>query len=99
MGQSDTLQQAAMRLNAAVATLANSLDALSGDADTLATLTDQVRVLANERDRLLKELEAERNRAKRLEAANDEVSRRLEALMGTLRDITPIGPGGAGLEL
>jgi hypothetical protein len=55
-------------------------------------------MLMNERDRLLKELEDERGRARRLEAANEEVSDRLEALTGTLRTMTPPNRGGAGLE-
>ena len=35
----------------------------------------------------------ERNRVRRLQAANDEVSDRLEALMGTLKDLMPAAPG------
>ena len=54
---------------------------------------EQVRFLTEERDRLLHDLDAERNRARRLEAANDEVSDRLEAVMVTLKDLMPAAPG------
>jgi hypothetical protein len=53
--------------------------------------------LTTDNDRLKQELEVERHRAQRLEAANDEVSDRLEALTGTLKTIVP-ARGSAGLE-
>lgn len=52
-------------------------------------LKEQFRALTDERNRLAAELDAERVRARRLEAANNEVSGRLEAVMGTLRDMAP----------
>ena len=59
------------------------------EEDSIANLKEQIAAVENERDRLLAELEVERSRARRLEAANDEVSGRLEAVMGTLRDMAP----------
>ncbi|HEY8275678.1 MAG TPA: DUF4164 family protein [Methyloceanibacter sp.] len=98
MSQSDAVQQAATRLDAAVEALAKSLNQFLEDIKSVSSLKEQVRMLMNERDRLLKELEDERGRARRLEAANEEVSDRLEALTGTLRTMTPPNRGGAGLE-
>lgn len=99
MTQSDALQQAAARLNAAVDALENLLDQLTADADPVSALGEQVAKLTQERDRLLQELESERKRSHRLEAANDEVSGRLETLMVTLRHMIPPRLRGAGLEL
>ena len=54
---------------------------------------EQVRFLTEERDRLRLDLDAEKNRVRRLKAANDEVSGRLEAVMMTLKDMMPAVPG------
>jgi len=97
MGQSDAVQQAATRLDAAVDSLSKSLNEFLEDIQSVAALREQVRTLTTERDRLAQELEDERGRARRLEAANDEVSNRLEALTGTLKTISP-ARGSAGLE-
>ena len=99
MGQSDAVRQAALRLDAAVDALTSSLDSFLDDIQSTASLKDQVQALISERDRLLKELDDERSRARRLETANDEVSDRLEALTGILKDMAPAGRGGAELEL
>jgi Domain of unknown function (DUF4164) len=96
MTQSDALQQAATRLNAAIDALDDCLDQLFADGDDgnpIASLREQVHFLTEERDRLLLELDAERSRGRRLEAANDEVSDRLEAVLLTLRDMVPAVPG------
>jgi len=61
----------------------------------LRALTDERNRLASERDRLAAELDSERGRARRLEDANSEVAGRLEAVMGTLKDIVP----GHGAEM
>jgi chromosome segregation ATPase len=93
MAESDALQQATARLGAAVDGLENVLGPLIDEEDSVATLKQKLRFLTDERDRLLSELDAERSRARRLEAANDEVSGRLEAVMGTLREMAPEGNG------
>lgn len=79
------------RLDAAVDTLESHLkQAFSGDADaSVAALKKELRFLTEERDQLLADLEAERARVRRLKAANDEVSGRLEVVMGTLKDMIP----------
>jgi hypothetical protein len=95
MGQSDALQRAAERLDMAVEELEAFLRqafAETEDGVSLANLREKVRFLTEERDRLIKELDAEKARAHRLAAANDEVSGRLGAVMVTLKDLMPANP-------
>ncbi len=96
MTQTDALKQAVARFAASIDTLERSLTQFLEDQASAAKLKDQMRALteernrlASERDRLANELDAERGRARRLEDANSEVSGRLEAVMGTLRDMVP----------
>lgn len=92
MSQPDALQQATERLDAAVDQLESFLRQVFTEANegvSVAALQDQIRFLTAERDRLLAELDAERNRSRRLKAANEEVSGRLEAVMVTLKDLMP----------
>ena len=96
MGQSDALQQATERLDAAADQLETVLRGGFADVEggvSIAELRNQVRFLSEERDRLLADLDAERNRVRRLKAANEEVSGRLEAVMVTLKDLMPAVPG------
>jgi hypothetical protein len=96
MSQSDALQQATERLDSAVNQLETFLRQVFSDTDdgmSVVELREQVRFLTEERDRLLLDLEAEKNRARRLKAANEEVSGRLEAVMVTLKDLMPAVPG------
>jgi uncharacterized protein YjiK len=96
MSQPDALQQATERLDAAVDQLESFLRQVFVDAEggvSVAALKEQVRFLSDERDRLLLDLDAEKNRVRRLKAANEEVSGRLEVLMETLKDLMPAVPG------
>jgi hypothetical protein len=96
MSQPDALQQATERLDTAVDQLESFLRQVFTEADedvSVAALNDQIRFLTEERDRLLSDLDAERNRARRLKAVNEEVSGRLEAVMVTLKDLMPAVPG------
>jgi len=96
MSQPDALQQAAQRLDAAVDELEIFLSRVFVEGEggvSIATLKEQVRFLTEERDRLLVELDAEKSRVRRLMDANDEVSERLETVMGTLKEIMPAVPG------
>jgi hypothetical protein len=96
MTQPDALQRAATRLDAAVDALEDFLGQVFAEGEegaTVASLLEQVRFLTDERDRLLGELDAERARVRRLQAANDEVSDRLESAMGTLKDMMPAMSG------
>lgn len=101
MTQSDALQHATIRLDAAIDAFEEFLGRLFEDSESVAMLKEQVQYLTDERERLLLELEAERQRVGRLQAANDEVSGRLETVMGTLKDMMPVqdGHSGAGFEL
>jgi len=96
MSQPDALQQATQRLNAAVDELEIFLGSVFVEGEggvSIATLKEQVRFLTEERYRLLVELDAEKSRVRRLMDANDEVSERLETVMGTLKEIMPAVPG------
>jgi outer membrane protein TolC len=96
MSQPDALQQATERLDIAVDQLESFLRQVFTEADegvSVAALKEQIRFLTEERDRLLSELDAERNRSRRLKTANEEVSGRLEAVMVTLKDLMPAVPG------
>jgi hypothetical protein len=92
MSQSDALEQATERLDRAVDQLEMFLRQAFPEAEdgvSLAALREQVEFLTEERDRLLRELDAEKSRAGRLAAANEEVSGRLAAAMVTLKDLMP----------
>jgi chromosome segregation ATPase len=96
MTQAEALQQATKRLDAAVDELENfvrQVFAAGEGAVSLADMQEQLRYLADERDQLLQDLDAERERVRRLRAANEEVSGRLEAVMGTIKDMMQAVPG------
>ena len=80
MSQADALQQALARFGASIETLERALAQLLEERASVDKLKEQLRSLQSE-------LDAERARASRLEVANDEVSGRLEAVMGTLKDM------------
>ncbi len=90
------LQQATERLDTALDELEGFLRGILAEGEggeSIAQLKEQVRFLTEERDRLRLDLDAEKNRVRRLKAANDEVSGRLEAVMMTLKDMMPAVPG------
>jgi outer membrane protein TolC len=96
MSQPDALQQATERLDSAVDQLESFLRQVFAEAEdgvSVAALQEQIRFLTEERDRLLRDLDAEKNRVRRLKTANEEVSGRLEAVMVTLKDLMPAVPG------
>jgi chromosome segregation ATPase len=95
MSQPDALQQATERLDSAVDQLESFLRQVFAEAEdgvSVAALQEQIRFLTEERDRLLRDLDAEKNRVRRLKTANEEVSGRLEAVMVTLKDLMPAVP-------
>lgn len=96
MSQPDALQQATERLDSAVDQLETFLRQVFSEAEdgvSVAALKEQVRFLSEERDRLLRDLDAEKNHVRRLKSANEEVSARLESVMETLKDLMPAVPG------
>lgn len=95
MSQPDALQQATERLDSAVDQLETFLRQVFAEAEdgvSVAALQEQIRFLTEERDRLLRDLDAEKSRVRRLKTANEEVSGRLEAVMVTLKDLMPAVP-------
>ncbi|MGH6737279.1 MAG: DUF4164 family protein [Methyloceanibacter sp.] len=89
------MQQETRRLDAALDKLETHLRQVFSEEDSdvsVAALKEQARFLTDERDQLLADLDAERSRVRRLKAANDEVSGRLEAVMVTLKDMMPAMP-------
>ena len=96
MSQPDALQQATERLDSAVDQLETFLRQVFSEAEdgvSVAALKEQVRFLSEERDRLLRDLDAEKSHVRRLKSANEEVSDRLESVMETLKDLMPAVPG------
>ena len=96
MTEPDALQQATERLDAALDELEGFLQHVLAESEgdkSVASLQEQLRKLTEERDRLRLDLDAERNRVRRLKAANEEVSGRLEAVMATLKHMMPAVPG------
>ena len=96
MSQPDALQQATERLDVAVDQLEAFLRQVfvgAEDGVSVAALKEQVHFLTEERDRLLRDLDAEKNHVRRLKAANEEVSDRLETVMETIKDLMPAVPG------
>ena len=96
MTEPDALQQATERLDAALDELEGFLQQILADSEgdkSVASLQGQLGKLTEERDRLRLDLDAERNRVRRLKAANEEVSGRLEAVMVTLKHMMPAVPG------
>jgi len=96
MTEPDAMQQATERLDAALDELEGCLQQILADSEgdkSVASLQEQLRKLTEERDRLRHDLDAERNRVRRLKAANEEVSGRLEAVMVTLKHMMPAVPG------
>jgi chromosome segregation ATPase len=96
MSQPDALQQATERLDVAVDQLEAFLRQVfvgAEDGVSVAALKEQIHFLTEERDRLLRDLDAEKNHVRRLKAANEEVSDRLETVMETIKDLMPAVPG------
>lgn len=96
MDEPKAVQEATKRLDTAVDELENRLQKVFAEGegnDSVGILNEQIRFLTDERDQLLIDLESERSRVRRLKAANDEVSGRLEAMVGTVKDLMPAMSG------
>lgn len=82
-GEADAFDQAAMRLDQAVARLERSVLGVKGRLSALDVAEEDVRRLSNERTRLAAELDKSQTRARRLDEKASDVSRRLvEAMEG-----------------
>lgn len=85
-------EQALERFDTALGELETHLASVFGKDGARAdgaVLKEQIRALIEERDQLLAELETERARVQNLKAANEEVSGRLTAVLGTLKGMVP----------
>jgi len=87
-------------IDAATKRLALALDALEAalerrrEADrNEESLASQLQALGADRSRLASNLDAQAARAKRLETANREIARRLDAAIGTIRDVIGANEG------
>jgi hypothetical protein len=107
-GRANTMAQTMMKMDPSdpVARFDAALEALEGhlgrvladdrgqaESAELLELREQVKFLTDERDQLLADLEAERTRVRRLKAANEDVSDRLDAVVGALKDMAPAMEG------
>lgn len=98
LSRTDNINEATKRLDAAL----DALETLIGphvdeirQGETVGALRERLRLMTEERDQLLIELDQLRARTHRLESANDEVSGRLEALRTSLADNLPTANGSA----
>ena len=81
-------------IDAATRRLSHALDQLEAAADrrmeierSRTILTEQVHALDADRSKLAADLDAETARARRLEAANRDIARRLDAAMQNIRSV------------
>ncbi len=91
MGSSDSLEEATSRLTTALQALEDAVSRQMGQGQTIEDLQEQVRSLAVEQERLVASLEAERERAGRLEAANGEATDRLDTIIDSVKTLIQTG--------
>ncbi len=94
MSQADGFRDSLSRLDASIESLEQGIAAILEERGAEEELRRQLRALTEERNRLIAEcerltgeLEAERSRSTRIEAASDEVAERLELVTVKLRDL------------
>ena len=87
MADRSAIDTATRRLAAALDGLEAALDRRSEADARAAALTDQIALLGVDRSRLASELDRQMARTHRLRAANEEVSRRLDAVTETVRSV------------
>ena len=88
--QSETgtgLAAALARLNKALDSLDNAVDASIESGSGNRSASEEVQRMSEDRAKLAQELDSSENRANRLEETNREVSRRLVAAMETVRGV------------
>ncbi|MEP1209709.1 MAG: DUF4164 domain-containing protein [Rhizobiaceae bacterium] len=81
------LASALARLNKALDSLDNAVDAAVESGSGPRSASEEVQRMADDRSKLAQELDSSVDRAKRLEDTNREVSRRLVAAMETVRGV------------
>ena len=91
MGNPDAIEEATSRLSTALQALEDSVMRQMRQGQTIDDLQEQIRSLTVEHERLVASLEAERQRADRLEAANGEASNRLDTIINSVKGILQTG--------
>ena len=91
MGNPDAIEEATSRLSTALQALEDSVMRQMRQGQTIDDLQEQIRSLTVEHERLVATLEAERQRADRLEAANGEASNRLDTIINSVKSILQTG--------
>jgi chromosome segregation ATPase len=81
------IESATRRLSQALDVLEAAVDRRLEAARNAAGLAEQLHALGGDRARLAAELDAETARARRLEATNHDIARRLDAAMDTIRSV------------
>jgi hypothetical protein len=85
MSDSTVIDSATRRLTQALDLLEAAVDRRLEIERSRAILTEQVHALDSDRARLAADLDAQLSRARRLEAANRDVARRLDAAMDNIK--------------
>ena len=91
MGNPDAIEEATSRLSTALQALEDSVMRQMRQGQTIDDLQEQIRSLTIEHERLVASLEAERQRADRLQAANGEASNRLDTIINSVKSILQTG--------
>lgn len=91
MGNPDAIEEATSRLSTALQALEDSVMRQMQQGQTIDDLQEQIRSLTVEHERLVASLEAERQRADRLQAANGEASNRLDTIINSVKSILQTG--------
>ena len=87
MSEQSAIESATKRLTLALDALDAAVESRR-DADRAeAQLADQLHALGSDRSRLAAELDTQAARSRRLEAANREIARRLDAAMDNIRSV------------
>jgi hypothetical protein len=86
-GDTNTLDAALRRFNAAVEALESAIARRLEVERQEAALAEQIHLLGADRSRLADALDGAQAKAERLEGANEEVSRRLGSAMETIRAV------------
>jgi hypothetical protein len=87
MADGTAIEAATERLNRALDLLEAAVDRRIEIEKSRAILTEQVHALDADRARLAADLDAQTGRARRLEAANREIAKRIDAAMDSVRAV------------
>ena len=91
MSSSDALEGATSRLTTALQGLEDAIMRQARQGHTIEDLQAQIDSLGAEHERLVASLDAERQRADRLEAANGEATDRLDTIIDSVKSMLRTG--------